>query len=66
MKALYCNDLMEGCDFVARGATEDEVMRKAAEHAKTEHASGICQRRMGRHGEGGDPQRANGVAPLGT
>lgn len=37
MKALHCGDLMKGCDFVARGATEDEVMRKAAEHAKTAH-----------------------------
>ena len=37
MKSLYCNDLVEGCDFVARGASEDEVMQKAAEHAKTEH-----------------------------
>jgi predicted small metal-binding protein len=27
----------EGCDFVARGATEDEVMKKAAEHAKAAH-----------------------------
>ena len=38
MKALHCGDLMNGCDFVARGATEDEVMKKAAEHAKTAHA----------------------------
>jgi predicted small metal-binding protein len=37
MKALHCGDLMKGCDFVARGATEDEVMKKAAEHAKTAH-----------------------------
>jgi predicted small metal-binding protein len=37
MKAMHCDDLMKGCDFVARGATEDEVMKKAAEHAKTAH-----------------------------
>jgi predicted small metal-binding protein len=37
MKALHCGDLMQGCDFVASGATEDEVMKKAAEHAKTAH-----------------------------
>lgn len=37
LKALHCGDLMSGCDFVARGATEDEVMQKAAEHAKTAH-----------------------------
>lgn len=37
MKAMRCGDLMQGCDFVARGATEDEVMKQAAEHAKTAH-----------------------------
>ena len=37
MKALHCGDLMSGCDFVARGATEDEVMQQAAEHAKAVH-----------------------------
>lgn len=29
--------MMKGCNFVARGATDDEVMKKAAEHAKTAH-----------------------------
>ena len=37
MKTLHCGDLMKGCDFVATGATEDEVMKKAAEHAKSAH-----------------------------
>jgi len=37
MKAMHCGELMKGCDFVVRGATEDEVMKKAAEHAKTAH-----------------------------
>jgi predicted small metal-binding protein len=37
MKALHCDDLMKGCDFVARGDTEDEVMQKAAAHAKNDH-----------------------------
>ena len=37
MKAMHCGDLMKGCNFVARGATEEEVMKKAAEHAKTAH-----------------------------
>ena len=37
MKAMHCDDLMKGCGFVARGATEEEVMKKAAEHAKTAH-----------------------------
>ena len=37
MKAMRCGDLMKGCNFVARGATELEVMKKAAEHAKAVH-----------------------------
>lgn len=36
-KQLKCGDLMPGCDFVARGATEGEVLSKAAEHAKQAH-----------------------------
>ena len=36
-KSLYCNDLMPGCNFVATGATEDEVLSRAAEHAREEH-----------------------------
>jgi len=38
MKVLHCGDLTKGCDFVATGATENEVMKKAAEHAKTAHS----------------------------
>jgi predicted small metal-binding protein len=36
-KILRCNDLMPGCDFVARGNSEEEIMAQAAEHAKTVH-----------------------------
>jgi len=37
-KELRCADAgMAGCNFVAEGANEDEIMRKAAEHAKTAH-----------------------------
>jgi len=35
-KVLRCNEVMPGCDFEARG-TEQEVLTKAAEHAKTDH-----------------------------
>jgi predicted small metal-binding protein len=35
-KVLRCEDVMPGCSFEARG-TEEEVMKKAAEHAKKEH-----------------------------
>jgi predicted small metal-binding protein len=36
-KALHCNDLMAGCEFVARGESEQEVLQAAAEHARTAH-----------------------------
>lgn len=36
-KQMKCGDLMPGCSFVARGATVEEVLKAAAEHAKTAH-----------------------------
>jgi len=36
-KQLKCGDLMPGCEFIARGANEEEVMKKAAEHAQKAH-----------------------------
>ena len=36
-QVLKCGDLMPGCDFVANGETVDEVLQKAAEHARTAH-----------------------------
>ena len=33
-KMLRCKDVGVDCDFVARGKTEEEVLKKAAEHAK--------------------------------
>jgi len=37
-KQLKCGDLMSGCDFAARGANEDEVLKKTAEHAQKAHS----------------------------
>jgi len=37
MKVVKCRDVGVDCDFVARGQTEQEVMRKCEEHARTEH-----------------------------
>jgi predicted small metal-binding protein len=37
MKELRCADVMPGCKFVATGATDDEVMKKAVAHAKEAH-----------------------------
>lgn len=36
-KVLHCNDLMHGCDYVAKADTEEELMQKAAEHAREKH-----------------------------
>jgi predicted small metal-binding protein len=36
-KVLKCGDLMPGCNFVAEGQDEAEVLSKGAEHAKTAH-----------------------------
>jgi predicted small metal-binding protein len=36
-KVLKCNDLNPGCSFEARGNSEEDVLKTAAEHAKTVH-----------------------------
>ena len=36
-RELRCADVMPGCDFVARGKDDSEVMKKTAEHAKSVH-----------------------------
>ena len=36
-KILKCNDLNPGCAFEARGNSDEDVLQKAAEHAKTVH-----------------------------
>jgi len=36
-KMLRCRDIGVDCDGVIRAETEEELMRKVAEHAKTVH-----------------------------
>lgn len=36
-KVLRCRDVGMNCDFVARGQTEEEILKKAAEHARMTH-----------------------------
>lgn len=36
-KTLKCRDLGMDCEFVARGKTDEEILKKAAEHAKNKH-----------------------------
>jgi len=37
VKMLRCRDVGVDCDAVIRAETEEELMRKVAEHAKTVH-----------------------------
>jgi len=37
MKSLSCKDVGMNCDFQCRGATEKEVLQKAAKHAAEVH-----------------------------
>jgi len=37
MKRLACKEVGVECDVSFEGETEDEVMQKAAEHARAEH-----------------------------
>ena len=36
-KVIRCRDVGVDCDFEARGETEQEVLRKCAEHARSAH-----------------------------
>ena len=36
-KVLRCKDVGLNCSFEARGKTLDEVLKKAADHARKEH-----------------------------
>ena len=36
-KVITCRDVGVDCDFVARGQTEQEVLKKCVEHARSAH-----------------------------
>lgn len=36
-KVVSCRDVGVDCDFVARGETEQDILRQTAEHARTAH-----------------------------
>jgi predicted small metal-binding protein len=36
-KVLKCGDVRPGCDFEIRGESEEEIFRKAADHARSSH-----------------------------
>ncbi len=43
MKTLACRDMGVDCSFVAKGNTEEEVMKNSMEHAKKIHSDKIKQ-----------------------
>lgn len=36
-KHIACNNIVPGCTYTADAASEDELLRKVAEHARTAH-----------------------------
>lgn len=36
-KSLACGAIVPGCNFVARADTEEELLRKTADHARNVH-----------------------------
>jgi len=40
-KVLNCGELFPGCAVQARGETEEEILKQAAEHARRDH--GVTQ-----------------------
>jgi predicted small metal-binding protein len=40
-KVLRCGELFPGCSVEARGETEEEILKQAAEHARRDH--GVSQ-----------------------
>lgn len=36
-KVVRCREVGVDCDFEARGATEEEVLQKCADHAQADH-----------------------------
>jgi len=49
-RVLRCNDLNPGCTFEAWGYTDEDVLKKFREHAKTVHKMNEIP--LGRSGQG--------------
>jgi predicted small metal-binding protein len=37
MKDFHCRDVGNECDFVAKGKSNEEILRKAADHVRESH-----------------------------
>jgi predicted small metal-binding protein len=51
-KVLKCGDVVPGCKTEIKGDSEHEVLRKAAEHAKTDHQMELSRVKGAIHDEG--------------
>ena len=40
-RELHCSDAGMQCDYIARGATDDEVMDQASQHVMSKHAEAV-------------------------
>ncbi|MGB6482673.1 MAG: DUF1059 domain-containing protein [Candidatus Acidiferrales bacterium] len=36
-KLLHCSDVIPGCDFVAHGVNENEIIMRITQHARSAH-----------------------------
>jgi predicted small metal-binding protein len=36
-KRFHCSDVIPGCDFVAHGVNENEIIMRVTQHARTAH-----------------------------
>ena len=55
-KIVRCREVGVDCDFEARGATEEEVLDKAAEHGRTAHGIEVLAPEPGRESPRRDPR----------
>jgi predicted small metal-binding protein len=66
-KILKCGDVKPGCVAEIRGNSEEEILQKAAEHAKTDHGMDsippdvLAKVRAAIHDEGGSQAKGVGA-----
>src|SRR5438034_8807101 len=48
-RVLYCNDLVPGCTFEARGDSDEEILAEFADHVSTAHGMANISDRSEEH-----------------
>ena len=46
MKEIKCRDVGKNCDFVCKGNTEEEVLKRVTEHARKAHGMADLSQEM--------------------